>query len=455
MGKYEHVLVIGAGFAGLAAALRLAGAGRQVTVVEALPGPGGKAALGWPELSSGPSVLTMPQVLRALAARTGLPEPTLTPCTPTTAYFWPGGRCFYPEAQAQDPDLKRTLSQLSASEAAQYRRLLALAERWYGRLHPTFVGGPPPGRAQLSRFALRSGMALGAARPLHRLIGGGELAPFWLRFATYLGANPYRAPALLHNIAWVELGLGVWESPGGPLALAHALEERARALGVNFVYSTRVDRILTNGNRVLGLHSAHGTLGGDGVVSSADRAFTLRLLDGTVSRETSGLSACGVQLRFGTPPKHAHTVLFGPDYRQEWRDIAAGRLPADPTLYLHRSAEGGLLVVNAPPRPGLRVGAEQVQPWLDRLAEHGVEATEHRVLSPADYAALGERGALYGRAPHSLGGALRHGWRLPPYRNIRQVGGTVHPGGGVPLSLQSGWNGAGHLLKLPHDDLTV
>ena len=74
-------------------------------------------------------------------------------------------------------------------------------------------------------------------------------------------------------------------------------------------------------------------------------------------------------------------------------------------------------------------------------------------LSPADYARTAASGALYGAAPHGLSGSLRPGWRVGGLENLRQVGGTVHPGGGVPLSLLSGWNGAGELLGLPYDPL--
>ena len=79
--------------------------------------------------------------------------------------------------------------------------------------------------------------------------------------------------------------------------------------------------------------------------------------------------------------------------------------------------------------------------------------TEWLPLSPAEYARVGARGAIYGAAPHGLAGALRQGWTLPGLDNLAQVGGTVFPGGGVPLSLLSGWNGAGRLLGLPYDDL--
>ena len=96
--RTRHIAVIGAGFAGLAAALRLAQAGARVTVLDALERPGGKAALGYEDFSSGPTVVTMPQVFRGLHARLGLELPPLEPARPTTTYHAPSGRTFAPEA---------------------------------------------------------------------------------------------------------------------------------------------------------------------------------------------------------------------------------------------------------------------------------------------------------------------------------------------------------------------
>ena len=127
----SSVIVIGAGFAGLAAALRLSQAGAQVTVLDQLERPGGKAALGWPDFSSGPTVVTMPNIFRGLHQRLGLPEPLLTPARPTTTYHYAGklaGRTFAPEALDVAGSLDSTLAQLSRREARQYTRLLELSQ---------------------------------------------------------------------------------------------------------------------------------------------------------------------------------------------------------------------------------------------------------------------------------------------------------------------------------------
>lgn len=462
----QHVAVIGAGFAGLAAALRLARAGARVTVLDALDRPGGKAALGYDDFSSGPTVVTMPQVFRGLHARLALPVPEFTAARPTTTYHALGsgsgggrgkeGRTFAPEALHVAGSLEPTLAQLSRAEGRRYGELLLAARQMYLGAQDTFLFAPPPSRARLARYALTKGRQAAPLSSLARFVRSGSfLTPFWLRFATYLGADPYRAPAVLHNIAWVELGYGVWHLPGGLLALAGRLHARAQALGVRFEPGTRVLSLSAHGGLVLGAQTNRGTFAADAWVSAADRALTAGWLGLSEKPTPRGVSGFALQLRLSLDLGQAHHIFWPRDYAQEWRDIRAGRLPGDPTLYLHLDGTRAFLLVNAPPRPEAAQDAQEYGAFLLRELRRRTElpVVEWRPLSPADYARTAQGGALYGRAPHGLLGSLRPGWRLPHARNLVQVGGTVHPGGGVPLSMLSGWNGAGALLGLPYDDL--
>jgi 1-hydroxycarotenoid 3,4-desaturase len=456
MSRPAHVAVIGAGFAGLAAALRLVQAGARVTVLDNLERPGGKAALGYPDFSSGPTVVTMPQVFRALHERIGLALPALEAARPTTTYHATGGRSFAPEALHVAGSLEPTLAQLSRKEGRDYARLLAAARRMYLDAAPTFLFAPPPGRVALARYALTRGRQAAPGTSLARLVRSGPfLTPFWLRFATYLGADPYRAPAVLHNVAWVELGYGVWHLEGGLGALAGRLRGRAEALGVRFEFGTRVQHLITHGGRVLGAHTSQGAFAADAWVSAADRALTRTWLGLPPDRTPRGVSSFALQLRLREDRGRAHHILWPAEYAREWRDLRAGRLPTDPTLYLHLDGDRAFLLVNAPPDPGVAGDPHAYGAFLLRQlqARFPLDVTGWRPLSPAEYARTGVGGALYGRAPHGLRGSLRPGWTHPAARNLVQVGGTVHPGGGVPLSMLGGWNGAGQVLGLPYDAL--
>lgn len=457
----KHVAVIGAGFAGLAAALRLAGAGAQVTVLDALERPGGKAALGYEDFSSGPTVVTMPQIFRTLHERLALPAPILEAARPTTTYHAhaarPGeGRTFAPEALHVAGSLEPTLEQLSNTEGKRYSALLAASRQMYLDAAPTFLFAPPPTSARLARYALTRGVRAAPGTTLARYVRSGPfMTPFWLRFATYLGADPYRAPAVLHNIAWVELGYGVWHLQGGLLALAERLYGRALELGVRFEYGTRVRQLIVHGGRVLGAHTDAGAFAADAWVSAADRALTLGWLGLNEKPAPRGVSGFALQLRLKEDRPPAHHIFWPAQYAREWQDIRAGELPRDPTLYLHLDGQRAFLLVNAPPKPGLEDDPRQYGALLLRQLQERflLDIEEWLPLGPADYARVSQGGALYGRAPHGLSGSLRPGWTLPHARNLVQVGGTVHPGGGVPLSMLSGWNGAGELLGLPYDAL--
>lgn len=457
----QHVVVIGAGFAGLAAALRLTQAGMQVTVLDNLAGPGGKAALGQSELgfndfSSGPTVVTMPQVFRGIHARLGLPEPDLEAARPTTTYHAPGGRTFAPEALHVAGSLEPTLAQLSGGEGKRYSQLLRASRRMYLDAAPTFLFAPPPTAHGLAHYAVTRGRAAAPGQSLAKLVQSGPfMTPFWLRFATYLGADPYRAPAVLHNIAWVELGHGVWHLKGGLLALAQRLHARAEALGVRFEWNTSVEHLITHGGEVMGAHTDQGVFAADAWISAADRALTLKWLASPEKPTPRGVSGFALQLHLRADAGRAHHIYWPARYAQEWRDIRAGRLPRDPTLYLHLDGPRAFLLVNAPPRPEIGGNAREYGAFLLRELQkrHPLAVQDWQPLSPAEYARTAQSGALYGRAPHGLLGSLRPGWHFPQVHNLVQVGGTVHPGGGVPLSMLSGWNGAGELLGLPYDDL--
>ena len=429
-----RVVVIGAGFAGLAAALDARLGGADVTVLEALPHPGGKAALGWADVPSGPTVVTMPHVLQAFAARVGLPPLPLRLATPLTRYAYPDGRVFAPEL-----DVHATLTQLTPQEARDYTRLLNAARVMHDDAKDTFLHAPPPTLRDLARYAVTRGYRAAPHQPLARFVQSGpHLTPFWLRFATYMGANPYKAPAVLHNIAWVELGMGVWHLEGGFRALAEQLAHRATQLGVTFAYGTRVEKLDVQRGRVTRALTNRGAFPADYFISAADRAFTRAWLGLPPPREPLGISGFAVQIRLREAIPPGHFVYFPHDYRREWRDIERGDLPSDPTLYLHTNAESAFLLVNAPANPSSTDPHVYARHLLRLLQHrHPLDISEWNPLSPREYARTGRRGALYGSAPHGLTGALRPKWHFPGVQNLQQIGGTVHPGGGVPLCLIS------------------
>lgn len=469
--------MLGGGFAGLSAAIHLSIAGHEVTLLEAADTLGGKAgtfAEAGFSFDTGPSVFTLPHVLEAVFAAAGEACPlTFTPLAPLCRYRFPSGRVWDVYR-----DVERTVAGLSSREARTYRTLLEEARALYEAAAPTFVYGPAPTPAELFRYGLRHGLRTQPLRTLPQLLGRhgaeGDLKQFFLRFATYFGADPYRAPAVLHNIAWVELGLGVYGLEGGVRAVVQALEELAVRLGVEVRMGTRVERLETAGGEVSTVHTDRSTFSADAVVSSLDPVRTHRLMGKGTRLERLEPSLSGFVLLLGIERKTSelahHTVLFANDYRGEFAAIQRGEPPQDPTLYLSVGSNGPggappgceswFVMANAPalPATGGSFWAEREAPY----AEHILETLERRgltvrsrirvqrILTPEHLARFAHRGSIYGAAPHSLLSTLRPKQTVRGVKNLFLAGGSVYPGGGIPLSLLSG-KGAAELVASMRD----
>jgi phytoene desaturase len=468
-------LVLGAGFAGLSAAVELALGGAEVLVVERAAGPGGKAGEireGGFRFDTGPSVVTLPHVLTAPFEATGRPFPLpLRPLDLLARYRFASGRVLDVHR-----DVDATTAQLDADEARAYRDLLEEARALYEAAAPVFVHGPHPGPVRLARYGLRHGLR---ARPWARLPdllaahgAQGELRDLFLRFATYFGADPFRAPAVLHNIAWVELGLGVVAPEGGVAGLVRAYEGLARDLGVRFRYGEEVValRPRRNGAPEVTTRTAEDerTLRPSRLLSSLDRDRTARLAGLRPPGAGAEPSLSGMVLLLAIEGEHDevahHTLSMPADYEAEFAAMRAGRAPIDPTLYLAvgarvraddapEGAENWFVMANAPAlgRDGHGIDeaayADAIHALLIRRGWlRPGEARRVAALGPRHLAGLASRGAIYGAAPHSLLATLRPSQALRGLARTRLAGGTVHPGGGIPLAVLSGRRAAQALL---------
>ena len=244
-------MVVGAGLAGLAAALRLRGAGREVTVVERGPGPGGRAGrverAGY-ALDTGPSVFTAPEILADTLAAVGekLEERlTLLPLETTyRAQFADGSQL---DVHA-DPDAfaAEVAGCAGPAEAAALRRYLAdLAELYrlqLAHLHrpePGLAAGPARPRARRPRPARR---VRPAVPPRRRYFADDRLRRLFSFQALYAGVSPFRAIAAYAVIAQLDIGAGVWHPVGGIAAVPRALAAAAADAGVVFRCGTAVVR---------------------------------------------------------------------------------------------------------------------------------------------------------------------------------------------------------------------
>lgn len=467
-------LVLGGGFAGLSAAIHLALAGVPVTLLEQLDEVGGKAGEFVQDgfrFDLGPSVWTLPEVLYEPFVRAGETPPELVPLAPLCRYLFASGRVW---DVSTDPEA--TAAQLSAEDAGVYLHLLREARTLYEGAAPTFVFGRAPGPRELLRYGLRGGLKAHPGRRLPELLrafgAAGDLETFFLRFATYFGADPYRAPAVLHNIAWVELGKGVFYPVDGLKGVVRRLRALAERLGVEVRTGVTVEQLRTTRGRVTAVVTDAGVFSAAGVISSLDLVRTHQLLGRRTPAERLKPSLSGFVLLLGldghTPGLGHHNISFPHDYRAEFEAVQRGELAADPTLYLSLSSktkpddappegENWFVLVNAPalsqekPIDWTAESPRYADHLLDVLARRGFDVRGRirvqKTFSPAYLGRLAHRGAIYGAAPHSLVGTLRPKQRVRGIDNLVLAGGTVHPGGGIPLALLSGKHAAALALE--------
>lgn len=484
----SRVVVVGAGVGGLAAAVRLQAAGHRVSVLERADAIGGKLGTLVHDgfvFDTGPSLVTMPHVLADLFAATGAPVDEVlalqrldVACRYTfpdeTVLDLPGDPTAIPEALD---------AALGPGRGAQWAAFLRRAERIWDVTHEPFLESPITLRdmARLSRRVAdvrtvapwRSLRGLGAS-----YLSDPRLRMLLDRYATYTGSDPRRAPAALAAVPWAEQAWGSWYVPGGLGRIATALRDRLVELGGEVATGVEVARVTIGADGATdGVRLADGTtVPADVVVANADAAQVYdRLLEGPVARRAAARlrratpSLSGFVLLLGLDPAPAgqphHHVLFAEDYDAEF-DAVFGRrgpqrpvprptvyvaAPDDPAVVPHHRAGAWFVLVNAPRHePGRGVdwdepgrAASYADDVLGLLAERGPDVRDrvrHRtMLTPADLErrTLAPGGSIYGSSSNGPRAAFLRPANRSPVPGLFLVGGSAHPGGGLPLVMLS------------------
>jgi phytoene desaturase len=463
-----RAIVIGAGVGGLCAAIRLATAGHDVVVLERNPVAGGKLATlteaGY-TFDVGPTLLTLPQYLDDVlrpAGTTLADEVELVRLDPQCRYRWPNGTTLdIPDDRAATPTAVDRFSPGAGEAWSGFQRHVA---RIWEVSERTFLAGPMSSPVSLLG-RMRSPLDLprvDGARTLAKLASATfddpRLRQLVGRYATYSGSSPYRAPATLACISHVEQQHGCWHVLGGIGRIRDTLERVARSVGVDVRLGVDVGRVTTDGRRVTGVHLADGGAErADVVVSNVDAAHLYtdllpdpeqaRRLD-KIDRSTSAFVICAA-VRGRTEGIAHHNVFFSLHDEQEFRYLTAGQLPIDPTVYAcvpsttdrsmaPRSGESWVLLVNTPHSIGIdrKLMTAAV---LNRLAERGLDLRERieftRTLVPADFDARyrAHGGAIYGTSSNGRRAAFSRPGNIGPVDGLYLVGGSTHPGGGLPM----------------------
>jgi phytoene desaturase len=474
------VVIIGAGIAGLSAAIRLVSPQRRVIVLEQNPTVGGKMGeirqdgFRW---DTGPSVITMRPVLEDLFASVNRRLDdylTLLPIEPLTRYFYPDGVVL--DASSDVNRMTEQIRKLDERDVKGYKAYLDYAAQLYNITAPSFIYGQPPSLRSFTQFSPADLFRIDGLRTMDGAIKSFVKSPHLRqllgRFATYVGASPYRAPATLNVIAHVELSQGVWYPKGGIYRIAQSLFNLAEDLGVDIRPETRVEQINVTGKKVTGVTLSDGKIiDADAVITNVDVATVYeRLLPqgavrpGKVAELVNQETSCsGFILLLGVEGKHPalahHNIFFSADYRHEFDDIfERGLPPDDPTIYVAitsktdpdhapENGENWFVLVNVPALNSNFDWVENAQAYRDRimnkLSKFGLDirVRTERMLTPVDLERLtgARRGALYGiSSNHRFAAFLRPNNRAKEVNGLYFAGGTTHPGGGVPMVMQSG-----------------
>jgi phytoene desaturase len=472
--------VVGSGIAGLASAIRLQKKGYSVKVFEANPYPGGKMhaeTYSGYRFDLGPSLFTMPHLVEELFELCGEDPKRYFPFHRKTTlchYFWEDGTVFL--APGDIEDFIRDASRIFQEPEARVRTYLAKNRRKYELTAPLFLEQSLH-RAQtyLSTKTLKALVSIGRLGIFNSLdainrdaFENPKLVQLFNRYATYNGSNPYKTPGIMSMIPHLEMDLGTYYPKGGMHQIPMSLYKLAISQGVEFHFNSPVQRILTEKGTAVGVQLKDRKVPAEIVVSNMDIFPTYRKLlpnhkapEKTLSQERSSSALIfywGVQKSF--PDLDLHNIFFSRDYQKEFRNIFEyKRLPDDPTVYINITSkespqdappgcENWFVMINAPGDYGqdwdgmVRQAREDV---IDKLSRNlGVSLRDHieveQVLTPKGISSRTSsyRGALYGAASNDRFAAfLRHPNFSSRIRSLYFAGGSVHPGGGIPLCLMS------------------
>lgn len=482
----SRVVVVGAGAGGLAVAARLATQGHQVTIVEQSGAHGGKLATYERDgfgFDTGPSLFTLPAVYRDLFLTTGGPledAVDLQPLEPAFGYHFADGTSVTVPG-ADSARAATAFGEAFGGTAEQdWRRLMQRAGEMWRITREPFLAAPLAGWRTLLGLArdpgdIRTVAPFTSLRDLGReYLHDPRLRQVLDRYATYTGSDPRRAPAVLATVPYVEQTFGAWHLGGGLGTLSDALALRCEERGVTIRLGADVDQILLSQGRASGVRLLTGeVLAADIVVANADaqQVYGRLLDDRRAARISSSLdqtppSLSGFVLllavRGRTSGLRHHNVWFPEDYDREFEDVFGRRpqpptdpaiyacVPADPRMRPDEDSEAWFILVNVPRHgdagmvgtidwqaPGL--AESYADHLLALLADRGTDVRDRiawrEIRTPADLerSTRAPGGAIYGTSSNGARAAFQRPANASPIPGLYLVGGSAHPGGGLPL----------------------
>ena len=479
----RHAIIIGSGIAGLGSALRLRQKGYQVKVFEANGYVGGKISAisenGY-RFDTGPSLFTMPELVDQLFELYNLESEDYFRYKRKEIicnYFWSDGSRF--SAAADTEKFINEASDFFNTSPTQLKTYLKRNEEKFKLTEDVFL------RKSLHKSdtylstktlrALSSVWKLNLFTSLHALnesyFSHPKLVQLFDRYATYNGSSPYRTPGIMSMVPHLEMDGGTFFPEGGMHSISQSLFRLALDQGVKFYLNEKVEEILTEGRVAKGVRTSTGSYLAEVVISNADVYATYRSLMPQVrppkrslnqERSTSALIFYwGINRTFRE--LDLHNIFFSDHYEEEFDCLFdKKKIHDDPTIYVNitskenkddapKGCENWFVMVNAPANYG--------QDWTGLISEvRGnvisklnktlkISLEDHieleKTLDPVkiEQTTRSFRGSLYGSSSNNrLAAFFRHPNYASKIKNLYFCGGSVHPGGGIPLCLLSGEN---------------
>lgn len=464
---------------GLATAIRLAANGYKVTVFEKNNYAGGKLSelrLNNYRFDKGPSLLTLPHLIDELTHVSNYPNPFVYSRLQTlTHYFYEDGTCLKAPANAQA--FAEVLNKTLHEEVQTVTKHLQLSALYYNLTADIFLHNSLHRFKTILTFRTFKGLVNSWRLPLlstmhqanSKRFKNEKTVQLFNRYATYNGSSPYKAPALLNIIPHLEFNLGAYLPEQGMHAITQHLVACAQHLGVTFKYNETVSNIHQHNQKASGIKSNGVDYDADLVVSDVDMHvlykhllpptyYPKRLLNQEKS-SSAYIFYWGIKASFSQ--LDVHNILFSNDYQAEFKALFETQEPySDPTIYINITSkickadapsdcENWFVMVNVPhnaTQAPISYG-DKLRSWvikkINRILNTTIEPLieVEAVLDPfgIELQTSSFGGSLYGNSSNSTFSAfLRHANYSSKLKGLYLVGGSVHPGGGIPLSLLSG-----------------
>ena len=475
----EKAAVIGAGIGGMAAAIRLALKGYEPHLFEKNGETGGKIGelhLGGCRFDTGPSLFTLPELVDELFALAG-EDPrehfSYVPLESSCRYFWEDGTRL--NAWTNRDRFAEEAERVTGEPRQNLLGFLDECAELYDLTSGIFIFSPfyqfDNFRKPESLNVARNFRKLNAFSTMHGVISSRfrseKLVQLFDRYATYNGSSPYRAPGTLNVIAHLEHNKGAFFPEKGMREIVRAIEKLALRHGVTIHKGEEVLSVVKEGNLVKGITTASGFLPASVIVSDVDVIPFYRKLmseEGPARRQERQERSTSALIFYWAMNRRfeeldLHNIFFSADYPAEFRALQKCAVSPDPTVYLFASSravpgdapegmDNWFVMINVPYDRGQdwsAIVSAARKSILDKLGRRlGCPVEEsiaaEKILDPREIERLtaSYRGALYGSSSNSRFAAFRrHPNVKSRYQNLWFVGGSVHPGGGIPLCLAS------------------